>query len=254
MAVCNIIPPTDARVTTLKQLPEFQTAMHADVNEMAALLKSIPRQPRGQLEHADQSSTRAGLRDRKEEMQQTVPKSRELDVPNQMEPEDHLTRAKRWLECNKAERERLGAETSFPGERVDSRPRLSEVPTQAEPEESLTDAKRWLEENKAERLRKKKAPPPIMLKFNEVPSHASLKRSIDHEVDKFAKYWEALRNQRELQSSLRWAGSSSFPKMKRGGWEEPANMKVTWEVRNEAATLWKLGIEHMHGNTILRVN
>jgi len=240
MSVCNIIPPTDARVATLKQLPEFQ-----------AVLTSIPRQPRGQLEHVGQSSNRAGLRDRKEEIQQTVPKSRELDVPNQMEPEDHLTRAKRWLERNKAER--LGAEKSFPGERVDSRPRLSEVPTQAEPEESLTDAKRWLEENKAERLRKKKASPPIMLKFNEVPSHASLKRSIDHEVDKFAKYWEALRNQRELQSSLRWAGSSSFPKMKRGGWEEPANMKVTWEVRNEAAILWTLGIEHMHGNTILRV-
>lgn len=237
MAVCNIIPPTDSRVTTLKQLPEFQAA--------------IPRQPRGQLEHVDQSSNRAGLRDHKEEMQ-IVPKSRELDVPNQREPEDHLTRAKRWLERNRAER--LGAEKSFPGERVDSRPRLSEVPTQAEPEESLTDAKRWLEENKAERLRKKKASPPIILKFNEVPSHASLKRSIDHEVDKFAKYWQALRNQRELQSSLRWADSSSFPKMKRGGWEEPANMKVTWEVRNEAAILWTLGIEHMHGNTILRVN
>lgn len=252
MAVCNIIPPTDATVTSLKPLPEFQAAMHADVNEMAALLKSIPRQPRAQLGHVYQSSNRPGLRDRKEEMQQTVPKSRELDVPNQMDPEDHLTRAKRWLERNKAER--LGAEKSFPGERVDSRPRLSDVPTQAEPEESLTDAKRWLEENKAERLRKNKSSPPIILKFNEVPSHASLKRTIDQEIDKFAKYWEALRNQRELQSSLRWAGSSSFPKMKRGGWEEPANMKVAWEVRNEAAILWTFGVEHRHGNTILRFN
>merc|ERR1712007_97484 len=190
--------------------------------------------------------------DRKEEMQQTLPKLRELDVPNQMEPEDHLTRAKRWLERNKAERS--GMEKSFPGEKVDSRPRFFDVSTQAEPEESLSDAKRWLEENKAERLRKKKASPPIMLRFNEVPSHASLKRTIDHEVDKFAKYWEALRNQRELQSSLRWAGSSSFPKMKRGGWEEPADMKVTWKVRNEASILLTLGIEHMHGSTILRFN
>jgi len=189
-------------------------------------------------------SEQARLCDCKEEMLQMVAKSRDLDVPNQTNSEEHLAKAKRWLERNKAERLEKKS-------KVDSRPRLPDIQNQTEPEENLTAAKRWFEQNKAERLEKKKASPPIILKLDELVSHASLKRTIDDEVDKFGKYWEALRNRREFQSILRKAISSSLTNIKRGEREEPANIQVSWKVGKE---VWILGIEGMYGSTMLRFN
>merc|ERR1712137_857463 len=178
-------------------------------------------------------SAQARLCDCKKEMQQMVTKSR--DLPNQTDSEDHLTKAKRWLERNKAERLEKKS-------KVDSRPILSDIQNQIEPDENLTAAKRWFEQNKAERLETKKASAPYILRLDEIASNASLKRTIDHEVDKFGKYWETLRNRREFQSSLRRA--ASFTKMKLGEMEEPANIKVTWKMGKEAVIL---GIEGVRG-------
>jgi len=194
----------------------------------------------------------------KEQMRETV-------ASDQTEVEDHIVKARRWLERNKAARIQ---------EKIASSADHIVNPEVAPPWEELSKSQRWLEQNKAARIQKKMASPGE--KFDE---HTLQKHHVDPEVatwlkhlhkslglvsicqrrnistlattnNKLEKTFEKVRNYRELRPGL-WQDSCSRAKLKRGNWKSQADVKAAQIARKEAAILLTSGIERVYGSTML---
>lgn len=94
------------------------------------------------------------FQDGKEQIQEALSKSGNLDVPHQTEFKHHLTMAKRWLESNKAGRVQSEQATLRHGK---EQIRNLDVSDQAEFKDHLIEAKRWFERNKVERVQNEQA-------------------------------------------------------------------------------------------------
>jgi len=89
-----------------------------------------------------------------EQIQETLSKSGNLDVPDQTEFEDHLTMAKRWFASNKAGRVQSEQVTLQDGK---EHIRNLDVSDQTEFKDHLIEAKRWFERNKVGRVQNEQA-------------------------------------------------------------------------------------------------